>query len=161
MKEKFNNLAYVIASLGLVGVVPAARVWGSLLGFVLLWLLSFLKGTFPFAAPISFCLILALLFLVAWYVRRDVPEEREADIVIDRLAGVAVALAWLSELTPKFALFGFSLFHLWLFISVLAQRVYVYDNKTATGAVTLSSGEILLIALLTNGLLRVLWWITH
>jgi hypothetical protein len=39
--------------------------------------------------------------------------------------------------------------------------VYAYDNKTATGGVTLSTGEIILIALLTNGALRFIWWLAH
>lgn len=161
MKQKINNIAYAIVSLGLVGLVPAARVWGSLLGLVVLWGYSLLASCMPYGAVAALAGLLIACFALSWFVRRDVPEEREADIVLDRLAGVVISLAFLPVFTVKFALFGFFLFHLWLFISVLAQRVYAYDNKTATGSLTLSSGEIFLIALLTNGLLRVLWWLAH
>ena len=88
-------------------------------------------------------------------------RRKEADIVLDRLAGVAIALAWLPGATLKFLLFGFGMFHAWLFMSVLAQRVYAYDNKTATGTITLSAGEIALDAALVNITLRFLWWVTH
>lgn len=161
MKQKLSNIAYVIVSLGLVGLVPAARVWGSLLGIPLLWLFSWLHVLAPTVGLVSMASTLAIMFGLSWFVRRDVTEEREADIVLDRLAGVVVALAWLPSVTIKFLLFGFCVFHLWLFMSVLAQRVYAYDNKTATGGVTLSSGEILLLALMTNGVLHLLWWIAH
>lgn len=161
MKQKINNIAYAIVSLGLVGLVPAARVWGSLLGLLLVFGYPLVAPHAPYGAPVVFAAILLFCFGLSWFVRRDAPEEREADIVLDRLGGVAVSLAFLPAFTLKFALFGFCLFHLWLFISVLAQRVYGYDNKTATGSLTLSSGEILLIAVLTNGLLRVLWWLAH
>jgi hypothetical protein len=106
-------------------------------------------------------IVLGFLLGVSWFVRRDIPEEREADIVLDRIAGVAIALAWLPSVTLKFLLFGFCLFHLWVFVSVLAQRVYAYDNKTATGGVTLSTGEIVMIAVLTNIVLHFLWWLAH
>ncbi|MDQ5890677.1 MAG: hypothetical protein QG604_551 [Candidatus Dependentiae bacterium] len=161
MKQKLSNIAYVIVSLGLVGLVPAARVWGSLLGIPLLWLFSWLHALAPTAGLVCMASTLAIMFGLSWFVRRDVTEEREADIVLDRLAGVVVALAWLPSVTIKFLLFGFCVFHLWLFMSVLAQRVYAYDNKTATGGVTLSSGEIVLLALMTNGVLHLLWWIAH
>ena len=161
MKQKLNNLVYVVASLGLVGLVPAARVWGSLLGIVLWWVFSWVQTMMPMAGFVGMLVTLTILAGISWYVRRDIPEEREADIVLDRIAGVALALAWLPSVTAKFLLFGFCFFHMWLFISILAQRVYVYDNKTATGSVTLSTGEILLIALLTNTALRLLWWIAH
>lgn len=161
MKQKLSNIAYVVASLGLVGYVPAARVWGSLLGVVLLWIFSLIHSFSSLTGFVFMALILGFLAGVSWYVRRDIPEEREADIVLDRIAGVSIALMGLPSLTVKFMLFGFCLFHAWLFISVLAQRVYVYDNKTATGSVTLSTGEIIVIALLTNGLLHFLWWLAH
>jgi len=161
MKQQLNNLAYVVASLGLVGVVPAARFWGSLLGLPLLWLFSYVHAISPVATLAGLVFTLFSMLALSWYVRRDITEEREADIVLDRLAGVVVTLLWLPTSAIKFLLFGFCFFHLWLFVSVLAQRVYAYDNKTATGGVTLSSGEILLIALLSNGALRFLWWLAH
>lgn len=161
MQKHLDNVAYVIASLGLVGVVPAARVWGSLLGVVFLWLTTWLYGLSSIIGLSVMGGGLTFMLLVSWYVRRDIPEEKEADIVLDRLAGVAIALAWLPGPTLKYILFGFCLFHVWLFISVLAQRVYAYDNKTATGGVTLSTGEIVLIACMANAALRFLWWVAH
>ncbi len=151
----------MVASLGLVGFVPAARVWGSLLGFVVWWFFAWLQGVAGFVGLLGMFAFLAAMLGISWFVRRDIPEEREADIVLDRIAGVAIALAWLPSVTIKFLIFGFCLFHTWLFISVLAQRVYAYDNKTATGGVTLSTGEIVMIAVLTNIVLHFLWWLTH
>ncbi len=161
MKQKLSNIAYLITSLGLVGLVPAARVWGSLLALPVWWLFTFLQTVSPLAAGISMTVVLGIVFGLSWYVRREITEEREADIVLDRLGGVIVALAWLPSITFKFLIFGFCLFHFWLFMSVLGQRVYAYDNKTATGGVTLSTGEIVLIALMTNATLRMLWWLAH
>jgi hypothetical protein len=161
MKQKLNNIAYLISSLGLVGLVPAARVWGSLIALPLWWIFTLLHAMSPLASSGVMVLFLAIIFGISWYVRKDITEEREADIVLDRLGGVILALAWLPSITFKFLIFGFCLFHFWLFMSVLGQRVYAYDNKTATGGVTLSTGEIILIALLTNGALRFLWWLAH
>ncbi|MDQ5940298.1 MAG: hypothetical protein QG632_24 [Candidatus Dependentiae bacterium] len=161
MKQKLSNIAYVIVSLGLVGLVPAARVWASLLGIPLVWLFAWLKNLTPSTGFIVMSAVLLVLFGLSWYVRRTITEEREADIVLDRVGGVVIGLSWLPSVTMKFMIFGFCLFHAWLFMSVLAQRVYAYDNKTATGGVTLSSGEIFLVALLTNGMLHALWWLAH
>jgi len=161
MKQKLNNILYVITSLGLVGLVPAARVWVSLLGIPLVWFFTWLNGAAASTGFLVAGVFLLFLFGLSWYVRRTITEEREADIVLDRLGGVVIALSWLPSVTMKFMLFGFCLFHLWLFMSVLAQRVYAYDNKTATGGITLSSGEIFLVALLTNGALHLLWWLAH
>jgi hypothetical protein len=161
MKQKLSNIAYMVSTLGLVGFIPAARVWGSLLGIFVWWFCSWLQGISGLIGVLGMLVVLGFLLGVSWFVRRDIPEEREADIVLDRIAGVAIALAWLPSVTFKFLLFGFCLFHLWLFVSVLAQRVYAYDNKTATGGVTLSTGEIVMIAVLTNIVLHFLWWLAH
>ncbi len=161
MKQKISNIAYVIVSLGLVGLVPAARVWASLLGIPLVWLFAWLNNLTPSTGFMAMSAVLLVLFGLSWYVRRTITEEREADVVLDRVGGVVIALSWLPSVTMKFMIFGFCLFHTWLFMSVLAQRVYAYDNKTATGGVTLSSGEIFLVALLTNGMLQALWWLAH
>ena len=161
MKQKLNNIAYLISSLGLVGLVPAARVWGSLLALPLWWVFTLLHSMSPVVSSAVMVCMLVSVFALSWYVRTDIAEEREAVIVLDRLGGVILALAWLPSITFKFLIFGFCLFHFWLFMSVLGQRVYAYDNKTATGGVTLSTGEIILIALLTNGALRFLWWLAH
>lgn len=161
MQKHLDNVAYIVASLGLVGVIPAARVWGSLLGLVLLWLTSWLYSLSPLLGLTLLGGSIVFLLAVAWYVRRSVPEDKEADIVTDRLAGVTIALAWLPGATLKFLLFGFGLFHSWLFMSTLAQRVYGYDNKTTNGTVALSAGEIALVAVLVNITLRFLWWVTH
>jgi len=161
MKQMLDTVAYRISSLGLVGLVPAARIWGSLLGILFLWLLGLLYSLSPMVCFITMGCALLFMFGISWYVRRFVPEEREADIVLDRIGGVMVSLAFLPAITVKFVLFGFCLYHFWLFVSVLCQRVYVYENKTSTGAVTLSSGEIFLVALLNNGLLHCIWWLTH
>lgn len=161
MQKHLNNIAYIISSMGLVGIIPAARVWASLLGLLLLWVVSWLYAWSPILGLSFFGGSISFMLLVSWYVRRQVPEEKEADIVLDRLAGVAIALAWLPGATLKYLIFGFCVFHAWLFMSVLAQRVYAYDNKTATGSITLSAGEIALVAVLANIALRFLWWVAH
>lgn len=161
MQKHLDNLAYVIASLGLVGVIPAARMWGSLLGVVFLWVTTWLHSLSSVVGLSVFGGALTFMLLISWYVRRDIPEEKEADIVLDRLAGVALALAWLQGPTLKYVMFGFCVFHVLLFASILTQRVYAYDNKTATGTIALSTGEIVLIACMANIVLRFLWWVAH
>ena len=161
MQKHLDNLAYVIASLGLVGIVPAARFWGSLLGIVLLYVTTWLYGLAPLLGLTVLGGSLTFMLLLSWYVRRAIAEDKEADIVLDRVAGVTMALAWLPQATIKFTMFGFGFFHVWLFVSAMAQRVYASDTKSTTGLVVLGSGEIALIALLTNIALRFLWWVTH
>jgi hypothetical protein len=161
MKQQLHNLAYHIVSLGLVGVLPAARLWASLLGVLFLWGVNGVALLSSTLAWGLFFVALFCMFALSWYVRQDISEEREADIVLDRIAGTALALVGLPSVTVKFLLFGFALFHFWLFMSVLGQRVYCHDNKTVSGNVILTAGEIALIALMTNGTLRFLWWLTH
>lgn len=161
MTQNLHNLAYFISSLGPVGNLPAARVWGSALGIPLL-LAGY--GISRWAPGLAFLfvvgLVLGMLF-ISTYARRGLDEEQEGRIILDRLAGVVVALVWLPQLTVKFVLFGFTAFHLWLFVSVLAQRVYAYDNKTVSNTVVLRSSEIILIAVMSNIALQFIWWVTH
>lgn len=161
MQKHLDNLAYVVASLGLVGIVPAARFWGSLLGIVVLYIATWLHKLAPILGLTLLGGSVCFMLLISWYVRRSLSEDKEADIVLDRVAGVAIALAWLPGATIKFTLFGFGFFHVWLFLSAMAQRVYASDQKTTTGLVVLGSGEIALIAVLTNIALRFLWWVAH
>lgn len=161
MTHNLHNLAYFISSLGPVGRLPGARIWASALGIPLL-LIGYAIA--PWAPGLAFMfvvgLVLAMLF-VSTYARRGLDEEQEARIVLDRLAGVMVALVWLPKLTVKFVLFSFAVFHIWLFVSVLAQRVYAHDNATVSNTVILRSSEIVLIAVMSNIALQFIWWVTH
>ena len=64
MQKHLNNIAYVISSMGLVGIIPAARVWASLLGLVLLWLSSWLYSWMP---VIGLSFLGAVLALCFWF----------------------------------------------------------------------------------------------
>ena len=161
MTQNLHNLAYFISSLGPVGTLPAARVWGSALGIPLLLAGYALSSWAPGLAFLFIVGLLAGMLLVSTYARRGLDEEQEGSIILDRLAGVIVALMWLPQLTVKFVLFGFAVFHMWLFFSVLAQRVYAYDNKTVSNNVILRSSEIILIAVMSNIALQFIWWVTH
>ncbi|MGD1997669.1 MAG: phosphatidylglycerophosphatase A [Candidatus Dependentiae bacterium] len=161
MTHNLHNLAYFIASLGPAGKLPAARIWGSALGVPLLLVIYGIGRWAPGLAFLLFAGLVGGMLLVSTYARRGLDEEQEGAIILDRLAGVMIALVWLPQLTAKFVLFGFAVFHMWLFISVLAQRVYAHDNKTVSNNVILCSSEIALVAILSNLVLQFVWWVAH
>ena len=161
MTHNLHSLAYFISCLGPLGRLPAARVWGSALGIPLLLTGYALRAWVPGFSFVFICLMVLAMLLVSTYARRGLDEEQEGSIVLDRLAGVVITLAWLPQLTAKLILFGFCVFHAWLFVSILAQRVYAHDNKTVSNNVILRSSEIVLIAVMSNVALQFMWWVTH
>jgi len=161
VRERLRKLAYIVASLGFLGRVPGARVWASSLGVAFVYagrMLAFFPAWAFWTVSLSF---LVSIFIVSSYVRSWIDEDRETHIVLDRIGGVSVTLSWLPQITIKYMVFGFIVYHLLLFVSLLGQRVYAYNRKTIIQKAALSTGEIILLSLLTNGGLRVLWWVTH
>ena len=161
MTQNFHNIAYMIASLGPVGGFTGARLWGSVAGIPLLLVGYGMARWAPGLAFLFLAGLIGVILLLSAWARRGLDEEQESRIVLDRVAGVMITLVWLPQLTVKFVLFGFAVFHLWLFVSVLAQRVYAHDNKTLTNTVILRSSEIVLIAVMSNVALQFIWWVTH
>jgi|GEM_PF-2274660 len=159
--SKLQSSARMIATFGMVGNLPFARIWVSLLGVLFVLLGQSIFTITSMAGWIILGIVVGSMLGISAYVRTWFDKEKESEIVLDRVAGVIVSLLFLSKFTIKFTLFGFTLFHVWLFVSMLAQRVYGYNNKVLEGPLVLSTGEIALIAVFTNIVLHALWWITH
>lgn len=161
--KNLYDLAFFAATFGPIGSLPAARIWVSALGVPLLLLAQFAGAFAPLSTLLVMGVLLSAICVLTAYVRRpleDTDEEIEGTIVLDRIVGVVVALAFQPQLSIKIICFGFFVFHLWLFISALAQRIYA-ERKKMVELVILDTQEIVLLGVLSNLVIRLLWWIMH
>ncbi len=160
MMQRVRDLSLFLATLGPIGSLPGARLWASVLGVPAVFIARFSYILSPYLFWAVIIGGLGTLAGAAWYARSFTPEEQEYKIVLDRIIGVAITLMFLPVLSVKFTVFGFLVFHAWVFFSELAQRVYALPPGKY-GFVVLRTHEILLLGFFSNALLRFIWWITH
>ena len=160
MMQRVRDAALFLATLGPIGSLPGARLWASSLGVLGVLIARFSSLLSPHLFWALVVLGFGLLAAAAWYARSFIPEEQEHTIVLDRIVGVTISLLFLPILNVKFIVFGFLVFHAWIFLSELAQRVYMLPPGK-DGFVVVRTHEILLLGFFSNALLRFIWWITH